>query len=241
MPDVRLLTVTSPVLSARCTLVVADDGDTVVVDAGAGVCGAVVAAVQQHGLVVHAVLATHGHADHVWDARPLAEALGVPVVLHAADRYRLDDPFGSLGVLGDAAGRPQGPLAQALAAAGVDPEGYRAPGRVQTFGTVEPGRDDDVDLTFGSLRLKARHAPGHTQGSTLYLLDDDPPVVLTGDVLFAGSIGRTDLPGGDSTAMARTLREAVGALPADAIVVPGHGPTSTVARERATNPYLGGI
>ncbi len=241
MRPVRLLTVTSPVLAARCTLVAADDGSCVVVDAGAGVADAVASAVTGHGLVVHAVLATHGHGDHVWDAGSLAARLGVPVVLHAADRYRLDDPFGTLGMLGDGPGRPRGPMAQALAAAGIDPGGFVPPTRVEVFGGVAADRDDDVALAFGSVRLVARHAPGHTEGSTLYVLPGDPPVVLTGDVLFAGSIGRTDLPGGDGAAMARTLREVVGTLPADAVVVPGHGPTSTMARERAVNPYLVGV
>jgi glyoxylase-like metal-dependent hydrolase (beta-lactamase superfamily II) len=87
--------------------------------------------------------------------------------------------------------------------------------------------------------LVARHAPGHTEGSTLYLLAaGDDRVAFTGDVLFAGSVGRTDLPGGDPVAMAATLREVVGALPPGTHVLPGHGPATRVDAELATNPYL---
>jgi glyoxylase-like metal-dependent hydrolase (beta-lactamase superfamily II) len=105
----------------------------------------------------------------------------------------------------------------------------------------EGGRSDDVPLDLGGIRVLARHAPGHTPGSTLYLVEvDGAPVVLTGDVLFAGSVGRTDLPGGDPAVMERTLREVVRALPADAHVLPGHGPATRTDVERRTNPYLAG-
>jgi len=238
----QLLAVVAPVFAARCTLVVADHGDCVVVDPGAGVADQVAELVERHGLRPRALLATHGHVDHTWDAAVLSERFDVPFVLHTADAYRLADPFGTLGVLG---GRqsphdPSGPLAQALAAAGVGPTTYGEPVRVETFGTGPGSRSDDVALAFGTVRLRARHAPGHTEGSTLYLLDVDGagPVALTGDVLFAGSIGRTDLPGGDDAEMGRTLREVVAVLPPETIVVPGHGPTSDVATELATNPYL---
>jgi len=238
----QLLTVVAPVFAARCTLVVAEHGDCVVVDPGAGVAGAVADLVERHGLRPRALLATHGHVDHTWDAAVLSERFGVPFVLHAADTYRLGDPFGTLGVLGGRTSPhdPSGPLAQALAAAGVGPASYVEPGRVEAFGTGPGGRSDDVALAFGSVHLVARHAPGHTEGSTLYLLDVDGagPVALTGDVLFAGSIGRTDLPGGDDAEMGRTLREVVATLVPGTVVVPGHGPTSDVATELATNPYL---
>jgi len=92
-----------------------------------------------------------------------------------------------------------------------------------------------VVLAFGGSRVVARHAPGHTEGSTLYLVD---AVAFTGDVLFAGTVGRTDLPGGDGATMARTLREVVATLPPETVVVPGHGPTSDIETELRQNPYL---
>ncbi|MDC7120820.1 MBL fold metallo-hydrolase [Cellulomonas fimi] len=237
----HLLSFVAPVFAARCTVVVAEDGTCVVVDPGAGVAGPVAAEVAARGLRPVAVLVTHGHADHTWDAGALADALDVPVRVHAADAYRLADPFGTLGVLGGAAHDPSGPLGQALTAAGVDVHAYHRPTRLEPFGVDRTdARSDDVTWQVGEVTAVARHAPGHTEGSTLYLLDagDEQPVVLTGDVLFAGTIGRTDLPGGDGPTMARTLREVVARLDPRAVVVPGHGPTSDMATELATNPFL---
>lgn len=235
----QILTVLAPVFAARCTVLVGADGACVVVDPGAGAGAQVRALVDAHGLRPRAVLVTHGHADHTWDASALSRDLDVPVLLHAADAYRLEDPFGTLGVL-DPRHDPRGPLAQALQAAGVDVHGWRAPARVEPFGTTRAGRDGDVELDLGSVRVVARHAPGHTEGSTLYLVDagEAEPVVLSGDVLFAGSIGRTDLPGGDDAAMTATLRDVVATLPPGSRVLPGHGPQTDVATELATNPYL---
>ncbi len=227
----ELVELTSPVLGTRSTLV-AQGRDAVVVDAGAGVARDARAAADARGLVVHAVLLTHGHADHAWDAA----AFGVPVHLHRADAYRLADPFGTLGPLGHAPGG-EGALAQVLRQAGIDPASYRAPEQVVPFGgpAGPEGRSPDEVLTFGTLTLVARHAPGHTEGSTIYLAGD---AAFTGDVLFSGTIGRTDLPGGDDLVMARTLRDVVVRLPAGTRVLPGHGRATTMAVELHHNPFL---
>jgi glyoxylase-like metal-dependent hydrolase (beta-lactamase superfamily II) len=229
----------APVFGTNCTVVSAPGGDCVVVDAGAGVAHAV------ETYVPRAVLATHGHVDHTWDAAALGDRFGVPLVLHAADAYRLADPFGSLehavATRGDVPGaRPlvSGPLGAALVAAGARPEDYREPARVETFSGA-PG--EAVTLAFGDVVVRAVPAAGHTEGSALYLVGEPRSgVVLSGDVLFAGSVGRTDLPGGDGATMARTLRDVVGRLDPRWDVLPGHGPATTVARELATNPFLAG-
>lgn len=234
---VELIEVLSPLLGARCTVVVADDGSCVVVDAGALVSDTVTAAVRERGLRPQAVLATHGHADHTWDAGRLAARFGVPVVLHAADAYRLEDPWGTLGALGRAVGAADGPLAAELRRLGADPADWAPPAEVVLLDGDAAG---DAALELGGVTLHVRHAPGHTEGSVLYVLDPegDRPVALTGDVLFAGTVGRTDLPGGDAAAMRRTLRNVVCTLPPQTVLLPGHGPATDLATELDRNPYL---
>lgn len=242
-PAVTLHVVVAPVFGTNCTVVSAPSGDCVVVDAGAGTADDVAAHVASAGLVPRAVLATHGHVDHTWDAAALADRFDVPVVLHVADAYRLADPFGSLehgSRTGDQGERSlvSGPLGAALAAAGARPGDYREPARVETF---DLAAGEQRELRWGDVVLRAVGAPGHTEGSTLYLVGEPGAgIVLSGDVLFAGSVGRTDLPGGDGARMARTLRDVVGRLDPAWDVLPGHGPATTVARELATNPFLAG-
>jgi glyoxylase-like metal-dependent hydrolase (beta-lactamase superfamily II) len=237
----ELHVVVAPVFGTNCCVVVAgerhDDGtrDCVVVDAGAGVADGVARVVEDERLRVRAVLATHGHVDHTWDAAALCARYDVPLRLHAADAYRLDDPFGTLGLAPGGVGVSSA-LAQALAAFGVRAEDYRRPAVVEPFDGADPS------LTAGDVVVRAVHAPGHTEGSTLYLLDGEgqPGVVLAGDVVFAGSVGRTDLPGGDPATMRQTLHDVVARLDPALAVVPGHGPATTVGQELATNPFLSG-
>ncbi|MFI2752086.1 MBL fold metallo-hydrolase [Cellulomonas sp. P22] len=238
----QLITVVAPVFGANCYVLAADDRTCVVIDPGGGAAPGVRRAVDENGLVPVAVLATHGHVDHTWDAAELVEEYDVPLLLHRADAYRLADPFGTLGL--GSAHDAGGPLAQSLTAIGAGPSDYRVPSRIEPFG-AEDGPDGgptpDVTLELGGLRLVARHAPGHTEGSTLYLLDAVPaPVAFTGDVLFAGTIGRTDLPGGDQRVMDRTLRDVVRVLDGDTVALPGHGPGTTMDDELGRNPFLAG-
>ena len=102
---------------------------------------------------------------------------------------------------------------------------------------------DGTVLKLAGLEVTVDHAPGHTRGSVLLRMPGNPidgpePLCFSGDVLFAGSIGRTDLPGGDMTAMTASLRDKVLPLPDETVVLPGHGPMTTIGQERATNPYL---
>lgn len=244
-------TLVAPVFGTNCYVVSATGtGPCVVIDAGGGVLPALEALLERRGLEVRAVLATHGHVDHTWSAAAVSEKHRVDLWIHEADAYRLDDPFGTLEPSA-ATHHPSGPLGQALAAGGCAPAAYRAPARVRTFA----GERAPVVLD-GVPALVAAHAPGHTQGATLFLSDDvvGPGSVLpdaggvladgatgvafTGDVLFAGSVGRTDLPGGDHATMVRTLAGTVTQLAPGTLVLPGHGPASRVDRELARNPYL---
>ncbi len=220
----------APALGTNCYLLATGHGsDCVVVDPGIEVDDQLRAALAEHALTPVATLITHGHVDHVYcSATPQA-----PVYIHRADRYRLTDPLGDLppAMVAD--------LEQQLGA----PARWHAPEDV-----VEV--DDGQRLELAGLTITVRHAPGHTEGSSLFVLDDVPGdgrsgywggcrhTALTGDVLFAGTIGRTDLPGGDHAVMERSLRDVVLALPDDTVVLPGHGAASTMTCERTTNPFL---
>lgn len=217
-------TLVAPLLGTNCYLLEAADGRCLVVDPGAGVVEDLVALVRDAGLRPVGLLATHGHVDHTWSAGALCRVWDVPLVVHAADAYRLADPFGTLGPLG-----PQ--LRQLGAALGGPPS---APERVVELGDERMPLGPDADL-----RVRALHCPGHTEGSTVFLVDhaDGSVSALTGDVLFAGTVGRTDLPGGDPVAMRTSLERLAGLDPAVG-VLPGHGPRSTLATELRSNPYL---
>lgn len=210
---------------ANCYVVAtAGSSDCVIVDPGMDAVDGVTALLGDHGLTPRAVLLTHGHFDHVASASALADRYGVPTWIHSADRHLLTDPAAGLSPDGAALVRQVlgGPLAEPL--------------DVRLL-------DDLGDVEIAGLRFALTHAPGHTAGCVLLSLDYPEhdvidQVVFTGDVLFAGSIGRTDLPGGDSQVMLATLADVVLALPDSAAVLPGHGPQSTMRRERASNPYL---
>jgi hydroxyacylglutathione hydrolase len=214
----------APLLGATCILIVDERGRVVVVDAGGGVGSEVRERVARHGWQPVAVLATHGHVDHTWDAGELCADWGVPMHIHTADAYRLVDPFATLGPLGD----------QLAAGAGLKEP--RSPDPVLTH-AFAPLTLEELDLGL-THPLRALHLPGHTEGSTAYLVDHDgTPTMLIGDVLFAGSVGRTDLPGGDYERMAHSL-ERLADIDEQTVVVPGHGPQTTISVELRTNPYL---
>lgn len=235
-------TVVAPLLGTNCYVLSDDAGRCVVVDPGFGVVQDVLRIVAEERLRPLAVLATHGHVDHTWAAADLTDALGAPFMVHADDAPRILDPFGTLGPLG-------ADLAATAASLG---QTYRVPSRLVPFtvtpdGALDPPLPAALPATAEAFELTALHAPGHTQGSTIFLFhaddaDDDGtrgpgPAALTGDVLFAGTIGRTDLPGGDAGAMRRTLG-LVAALDEHTLVLPGHGPASRISTERTHNPYL---
>lgn len=198
----------------------------VVVDPGIGVVDRLAEVLAEHRLKPAAVLLTHGHVDHVYSVTPVCGTHGVAAYLHGNDRYRLADPLATLD-----------PAVVAMLESQF--------GRTATW--AEP--DDVVTIADGAaleiagIPLTIDHAPGHTEGSVLYRIaagtqGTEAPLCLSGDVLFAGSIGRTDLAGGDHAAMLASLAAKVLPLPDETVVLPGHGPQTTIGRERATNPYL---
>lgn len=167
-------------------------------------------AIAKSGVDVEKVWLTHGHIDHAGGAAELAESLGVPVEgPHQGDLFLLQN----LAV----SGRGYGMSARNL-----------TPDRWLTQGDV---------LQLGELRFDVWHCPGHSPGSVVFS-NPEQRFAIMGDVLFRGSIGRTDLPGGDFDTLMRSIRDKVLPLGDDVAFVCGHGPTSTVGHERATNPFL---
>ena len=210
---------------ANCYVLAAEQGgDAVVVDPGEGAGDRVAAVLTEYRLRPVAVLLTHGHLDHIASAAQICAAAAIPAHLHGADDAMLDDPLAAL--------TPE--LRSALT--GMDLDGLR-PARVQTLTGVGT-------LELAGLRIGVHHTPGHTQGSVVFSLAataDRPEVLLTGDTLFAGSVGRTDLPGGSTEQLLESIAAELLCRADDAVILPGHGPTSTIGAERAANPYLTGL
>ncbi len=209
---------------ANCYLAATAAGrECVIVDPGVDAYDGVRATVAEHGLTPVGVLLTHGHIDHVASATRVAHAWGVPAWIHAADRELLTDPVAGLG-----------PGSAELLASVLGGAELAEPGDLRFF---------ESGLDVAGLTFEVVHAPGHRPGCVMLSTpltghDQLDSVVFSGDVLFAGSIGRTDLPGGDHAVMLDTLRGPVLDLPDTAAILPGHGQQTVMARERATNPYL---
>jgi glyoxylase-like metal-dependent hydrolase (beta-lactamase superfamily II) len=196
--------------------------ECVVIDPGMDALPGIEEAVREHRLRPAAVLLTHGHLDHTWSVYPVCSGYGIPGYIHPQDAGQLSDPLSGVS----------GQMAMALQ----HMAGDRMP-RIEPD-EVRPLADGEV-LELVGIELQVRHGPGHTPGSvSFHGRTDRAPLMFSGDLLFEGSIGRTDLPGGDHGAMLRSLADVVLPLADDTLVLPGHGGQTTVGRERASNPFL---
>ncbi len=198
------------------------DAACVVVDPGQDAVEPLDALLAEHRLTPVAVLLTHGHFDHTFSVSPVCDGHDVPAWIHPDDRAMLADPM--KGLSRESAAFFGGRLEM------------REPRSVREL-------TDGASLDLAGLTLRVDHTPGHTQGSVIFTTDTEEgvEVIIAGDTLFAGSIGRTDLPGGDHAQMLVSLRDKLLTRSDDAVVLPGHGPTTTVGRERASNPFLQGL
>jgi len=190
-------------------------GPAVIVDAPPDV-DAVARLLTAHDLVPVALLVTHGHVDHAGGAAGVVERTGVSAYLHPDDDYLVSDPATQLRSI---------------------------------FGFVPPGAEEFapperyVDLAhgqhlaFAGFDFEVRHTPGHTLGHCVFVVQQEG-LVFSGDQLFAGSIGRSDLPGGDFGTLMASMRTQVMTLPDETRVLPGHGPETTIGRERTVNPFI---
>ena len=176
---------------------------------------------EHHGLRLVALISTHGHVDHVGGIASVVEAQDhdVPVRIHDGDRHMLLDPVGTGGTLG-----------QLLEAQGLETKPPE----------VVLGLDDGERVSGSGITVTAIHTPGHTRGSTCLLaeVDGEAPLLFSGDHLFKGSIGRTDLPGGSFEELMASMAEKILPLPDELEVLPGHGDRTTIGAERRTNPFL---
>ncbi|MGF1646952.1 MAG: MBL fold metallo-hydrolase [Kineosporiaceae bacterium] len=219
-------------------LAAAQGADCLVVDPGFGVTPVLHRVLSEDRLRPVALLVTHGHADHVWSVTPLSRSSDPPLAVHvhAADRYRLRDPLAQLDTAFGAGLVP-------MLTAHLGPQAsWTEPDAVVD---LPVGPTGETTLALAGLEVAIRHTPGHTEGSVCFRLaaagPADEDLLLSGDLLFAGSIGRTDLPGADPAAMARSLDAVLAAHPDDTVVLPGHGPATTIGAERAANPFLADI
>ncbi|RKT77939.1 glyoxylase-like metal-dependent hydrolase (beta-lactamase superfamily II) [Terracoccus luteus] len=228
-----MLTVAFPAraFDTNCYVVATGPGEEcLVVDPGVGIEDTLRDVLEQHRLRPAAVLLTHGHLDHVYSVTPVCGS-DTAAYIHADDRYRLTDLLAQTN--------------PGLVAMFEQQFGARA---TWTDPTDVVEITDGTRLSLAGLDVDVLHAPGHTEGSVMFGLGGIPDGVsgqvdvdrtmVSGDVVFAGSIGRTDLPGGSHEAMQRSLRDVVLPLPDTTLVLPGHGPATTMAHERRTNPYL---
>lgn len=200
--------------ATNCYVVAAGpEGPAVVVDAPPDVPG-VCELVRRSGVTPVALLLTHAHLDHVGGAGGVTEEYGIPASLHPDDGPLAGDLAGQVRML-----------------MGFDGDGsYRGANGYQPLA-------DRQRLELAGLGFRVIHTPGHTPGHCCLWLEEEG-VLFSGDHLFAGSIGRTDLPGGDYDALLRSMAERVMPLPPETHVLPGHGPATTLARELAGNPFL---
>ena len=206
----------APMFATNCWII-ADKagGECVVVDPGMpDVSDTLAMVLGENNLKPVAAIITHGHLDHTFSIVPIADGYGIPTYIHSEDRALLSHP-----------------------------ERAHGPEFLATLSAMEFAEPNDVrELRHGAevemlgMKFQAIHSPGHTRGSLMFKVDEE--VLISGDVLFAGAIGRTDLPSGSAESMQDTLVNKVLTLADDLRVLPGHGPDTNIGHERKTNPYL---
>jgi hydroxyacylglutathione hydrolase len=204
-----------PVGMLQCNCSVFGDeqtGEAMVVDPGDEIAS-VLGVLAKHGLTAKAIVITHAHIDHIGGAQKLKQATGAPVYMNANDTEL-----------------------QKMMAVQAGWLGVRTPEAVE----IDVAARDGDHLTVGATEVTVLHTPGHTQGSISLWMPSEGKVVA-GDTLFRDSIGRTDLPGGDGRQILRSIRDKLMPLPDETVVIPGHGESTTIGREREFNYFLKGL
>ncbi|MDQ4037685.1 MAG: MBL fold metallo-hydrolase [Actinomycetota bacterium] len=213
-----LLSFPAGVFGTNCYVLASARGaECVVIDPGMDAVEPLQVVLAEYRLKPVAVVLTHGHLDHTFSVVPLCSGYGIAAYIHPEDGPMMADPV-------EWHGPALAPIVAGMAIPEPDDLRFLAEG---------------TDLELAGVVLTPRHAPGHTLGSTTFDVTlDEGPGLISGDLLFAGSIGRVDLPGGSMSQMTDSLARVVLPLDDATVVLPGHGPATTIGRERLTNPYL---
>ncbi len=210
MPTARVLTLTNGAFQENCFILADAEAGAAVLVDPGEEAEVFLRRLEREELTLHAVWLTHAHIDHVLGVGRIVEATGVPVHLHPDDRRMYD----GVTAQGEWFGLRVDPLP--------------AP----TCDLAHGGR-----VAVGGLDFEVRHVPGHSPGSVAFV---GHGIAIVGDALFAGSVGRVDLPGGDGATLLRSIRDQLLTLPDDTVVYSGHGPETTIGRERRSNLFLTG-
>ncbi|KKB99424.1 MBL fold metallo-hydrolase [Mycolicibacter arupensis] len=213
-------------LACNCYVLAQRQGaDAIVVDPGQRAMARLRRVLDENRLTPAAVLLTHGHIDHIWSAQKVSDTYGCPTYIHPEDRFMLTDPLRSLGTLPGQA--LFGVLGKAM---------FSEPKQL-----IELDRDGDK-IGLGGTTVTVDHTPGHTRGSVVFRVEGDAAeVVFSGDTLFQNSVGRTDLPGGSGRDLLTSIVDKLLCLDDECVVLPGHGPKTTIGDERRYNPFLEGL
>lgn len=215
----RIATFPAGAFRTNCYIVASDSSDDcVIVDPGQDAYSSVYEIIDDNRLHPLGIYLTHGHADHIWSTPELSDTYEIPVVVHQDDVFMVKDPAAGVG-----------PTLSTL----FPFSSWHAPARLTTY--------QEMEFTVADLHVSILPLPGHTPGGVGLLVSDEssaPTVLFSGDTLFKGAVGRTDLPGGDAQTLLDSIEHELIPLPGDVLVAPGHGETSTMAAERADNVYL---
>ncbi len=207
----QIITLPLPPLQTNAYLAVEPSlGEAVLFDAPLRAMEGIAPHLEKHGCKLTAVYLTHGHWDHILDAH-LFNAAGIPVFGHAADRFLLDDPTVQMS--------------------------FSLPGLKIHSAKLDGLLTHGQELSLLGRDVEVRHVPGHSPGSVLFWFKNDKSVIA-GDVLFKGSVGRTDFPGCSFDVLSKSIKEQIYPMPNDTILYPGHGPATTVGSEALSNPFV---
>lgn len=187
-----------------------DNRNAVIIDTPLGIWELFKPIIEEKELELKAILLTHSHWDHTFESNSISKENKIKVYVHQADLYRILEPNKHTV--------------------------FKLPFTIDAVEDYETISDGDI-LAFGDIKLQVIHTPGHTEGGVCYV-DEKNKFIFTGDTLFKGSIGRTDLPGGDTEQLFNTIRTKIISLPQDFLIYSGHGPITTIEKEIQNNPYV---